>query len=218
VVVRRAHVSRRDRPALSTQSTTPVLQVNVAPQSRQERLSQLYREDLEKMRLRARRESYCRYEEGGVVPPSDSLGYIAESERFITDIAAVAKNERDAEFTKREQMHFNKRMNKADAEEKRWRTIEMQHKLEEDRMKDMRENSTFARSNKTSMPYNPINLRYDDTNDGDRLRYSDDSLRHRGALRAEHLQQRSTSTGFNPITGEMIQRVSVPDAPHLPRG
>jgi hypothetical protein len=62
VVVRRAHVSRRDRPALSTQSTTPVLQVNVAPQSRQERLSQLYREDLEKMRLRARRESYCRYE------------------------------------------------------------------------------------------------------------------------------------------------------------
>jgi hypothetical protein len=48
-------------------------------------------------------------QEGGVVPPSDSLGYIAESERFITDIAAVAKNERDAEFTKREQMHYNKR-------------------------------------------------------------------------------------------------------------
>ena len=41
-------------------------QVNVQPQTRAERLSQQHREDLEKMRLRSRRESYCRYE---VRPP-----------------------------------------------------------------------------------------------------------------------------------------------------
>ena len=49
-----------------------------------------------------------------------------------------------------------------------------------------------------------------------RLRYSDDSLRYRGALRAEHLQRRMTSTGFNPLTGEPISRVHVPDAPNPP--
>ena len=93
----------------------------------------------------------------------------------------------------------------------------MQHNLEAQRLSEMRENSTFARSNKTSMPYNPINLHYDDGIDGDRLRYSDESLRFRGALRAEMLQQRTTSTGYNPITGELIQKVTVPDAP-LPPG
>ena len=130
----------------------------------------------------------------------------------------MEKGEREAQFTKREQMHYNKRISRADAEEKRWRTIEMQHTLEEQRMSDMRKEATFARSNKSSMPYNPINLRYDENNAGDRLRFSDESLRYRGALRAEHLQQRMTSTGFNPITGEMIQRVAVPDHPQPPRG
>lgn len=190
--------------------------VNIQPLTRKERLSQQYREDLEKMRLRARRESYCRYEEGGLVQPPESLGYIPEAERFITDIAAIEKTDRDSAFAKKEQMHYNKRMQRAENEEQRWRTIEMQHKIEEQRMAAMREESTFARSNKTSMPYNPINLRYDDGTDGDRLRYSDDSLRYRGALRAEHLQQRMTSTGYNPITGEMIQKVSVPDPPPPP--
>jgi len=186
------------------------------PLTRKERLSQQYREDLEKMRLRARREKYCRYEEGGVDQPPESLGYIPEAERFITDIASIEKNERDALFAKKQQQQYTKRMGRADAEEQRWRTIEMTHQMEAAKLSEMRENSTFARSNKTSMPYNPINLRYDDGTDGERLRYSDDSLRYRGALRAEHLQQRMTSTGYNPITGEVIQKVTVPNAPMMP--
>jgi len=191
--------------------------VNIAPLTRKERLSQQYREDLEKMRLRARREKYCRYEEGGLEQPPESLGYIPEAERFITDIAAIEKSDRDGAFARKQQIHFNKRLQRAENEEQRWRTIEMQHNIEETRMAEMRDNATFARSNKTSMPYNPINLRYDDGQDGDRLRYSDESLRYRGALRAEHLQQRMTSTGYNPITGEVIQKVTVPNAPVLGR-
>jgi hypothetical protein len=38
------------------------LQVNIAPQTRKERRSQVYREDLEKSRLRARREGFAHYE------------------------------------------------------------------------------------------------------------------------------------------------------------
>lgn len=48
-------------------------------------------------------------QEGGIAQPPDSLGHISESERFITDIAAVEKLERDAQFSKREQMYYNKR-------------------------------------------------------------------------------------------------------------
>jgi hypothetical protein len=56
------------------------------------------------------------------------------------------------------------------------------------------------------------------SNDGERLRFSDETMRYRGALRAEHLQRRMTSTGFNPITGTPIQRVHVPAAPQAPGG
>jgi len=190
--------------------------VNIQPQTRKARQAQLYREDLEKMRLAARRENYCHYETGGVTPGPDSLGYISEADRFVTDIAAVHKTERDADVAKREQMFYGRRIQRAEKEEQRWGTIELQHQLEQKRLEDMRENASYARSNKTSMPYNPINLRYDDGSDGDRLRYSDESLRYRGALRAEHLQRRMTSTGYNPITGAPIERVHVPDAPAAP--
>lgn len=149
------------------------------------------------------------------MPDQGSLSYIPEADRFITDVAGVEKSERDQAITKSEQIVYAKRMERAEAESKRWGTIQLQHELEAKRMQDMRDNASFARSNKTSMPYNPINLRYDDGTDGDRLRFSDENLRYRGALRAEHLQARQTSTGYNTLTGEPIQRVHVPDKPQL---
>ena len=99
---------------------------NVAPKTRSERLSQLYKEDLEKSRLRARREGYYRHEEAGITQPEGSLGSISDADRFVTDVAAVNKNERDAAIAKQEQMYYAKRLNNADREEKRWRTIEME--------------------------------------------------------------------------------------------
>ena len=46
----------------------------------------------------------------------------------------------------------------------------LRRQLEQRRLEEMRENHSFARSNKTSMPYNPINLRYDEGADGDGLK------------------------------------------------
>jgi len=189
--------------------------VNVAPQTRDQRKAALFREDLEKMRLKERREKYYSYQEGGVTPTAESLSYIPEEQRFVTDAASVNKGERDAAVQKREQMFYDRRVIKAQNEEERWRTIEVKHQMEERRMKEQRDNFSFARSNKTSMPYNPINLRYDNGQDGDRLRFSDDNLRYRGALRAEHLQRRGTSTGYNVLTGEEIPRVHVPTRPQM---
>jgi len=169
------------------------------------------------MRLRNRREKYCVYEEGSLVPTKDSLGYITEADRFRTDVAAVHKQERDVSMEKKEQQFFHKRLDKAEKEEQRWRTIEVKFQMQAKREEEARKNLAHASSNKTSMPYNPINLRYDGGADGDRLRFSDESLRYRGALRAEHLQRRTTSTGYNPITGAPIERVHVPDQPRAPQ-
>ena len=94
--------------------------MNIQPATRKARQAQLFREDLEKMRLRSRRENYCHYEEASLVQPPDSLGYISDADRFVTDIAGVAKVERDAEVRKREQMHYAKRLERANKEEVRW--------------------------------------------------------------------------------------------------
>jgi len=188
---------------------------NVQPASRQERKAQCHREDLEKMRLRNRREGYCHYEEGGVTPPPDALGFISEADRFITDVALVEKQDRDASIASREQMFNGRRGVRADTEEKRWRTIEMEHQMDQQREQTMRQDASYGKSNKTSMPYNPISLAYADGPDGECLRYSDDALKHRSALRADNLQRR-TNNGYNPITGEPVQKVVVPSAPAPP--
>tara|TARA_B100000795_G_scaffold191606_1_gene146133 strand:+ start:434 stop:748 length:315 start_codon:yes stop_codon:yes gene_type:complete len=51
----------------------------------------------------------------------------------VTDVAAVNKNERDASIAKQEQMYYAKRLNNADREEKRWRTIEMEDDMDNQR-------------------------------------------------------------------------------------
>ena len=190
--------------------------VQIVPEGRAERNAQGFREDLEKMRLRNRREKFCHYEEGSLVQPPTSLGYISEADRFITDIAGVNKAEREVEVQKREQMYHNRRVQRAEKEEVRWGQIAERFDVEQERLEQMRENYSYARSNKTSMPYNPINLRYDEGADGDGLKYSDESMHYRGMLRADQLQRRSMSTPYNPITVELIQRVTVPPEPKRP--
>ena len=58
--------------------------------------------------------------------PEGSLGAISDADRFVTDVAAVNKNERDAAIARKEQIFYSKRLSNADREEKRWRTIEME--------------------------------------------------------------------------------------------
>lgn len=73
----------------------------------------------------------------------------------------------------------------------------------------------ISKSNKTSMPYDPISLEYGEGRDGECLRYSDEALKYRSALRAEHLQRRMNGS-YNPITGAELQRVPVPQKPEAP--
>jgi len=188
---------------------------NMPARSRQERKGEVHKEDLEKMRLKQRRECYYHFEEASLVQPPDSLGYIPESERFITDIAAVEKVDRDREFAKKEQMFHNKRVDRASTEEHRWKSMESEYEQDAVHQEQMREEGSFCRSNRTSMPYDPISLKYGEGKDGECLKYSDEALKYRAAIRADHLQRR-TNAGFNPITGEETSRVGIPDRPNAP--
>ncbi len=103
------------------------------------RHAEQFREDLEKIRLRNRTGGFYSYEEGGIMQPSSSLGYISEADRFNTDVAAVEKGEREADAAKREQIHQAKRLVKAGREEQRWKSIESESESDERREKELRE-------------------------------------------------------------------------------
>ena len=92
---------------------------NVESQGRAERLSKTNKEDLEKSRLRARKEGFYRHEECSMTQPEGSLGHITDADRFVTDVASVNKNERDAAIARKEQIFYGKRVSNAEREEKR---------------------------------------------------------------------------------------------------
>jgi len=189
---------------------------NLAPKSRAERHGTVHKEDLEKMRLSQRRECFYHYEPNSLTPPPDSLSHIAESDRFETNAAAAEKASRNAVLMRKEQVLHAKRIARTHTEEERWRVVEAEHEAELARHEAMAREGTFCKSNKTSMPYDPITLQYGEGKDGQCLRYSDESLRYRAAMRAANLQQRTNVAGFNPITGEETARVPVPEKPVLP--
>lgn len=188
---------------------------NIPARTRHERKGEMHKEDLEKMRLRQRRECYYHHEEVSLVQPPDSLGYIPESERFITDVAAVEKMERDREIARKEQMYHNKRTERVMNEEQRLKAMEAEYEQDTAHQEVMRQEGSFCRSNKTSMPYDPISLQYGEGRDGECLKYSDEALKYRSALRADNLQRR-TNAGFNPITGEPTAPVPIPERPKPP--
>lgn len=83
--------------------------------------------------------------------------------------------------------------------------MEEEQKAEEERLRYLQEHTEKAKSNKPSMPWNPITLRYDDGEDGERLRAEDERIRYRAAVRAQHLHQRNMAEPFNPITGAPVR-------------
>ena len=101
----------------------------------------------------------------------------------------------------------------ADREEDRWSKIDSEHTNDEEKWRYLREESDKAKRNVSSVPYDPITLKYNDNQDGLRLRYADDTIRYRAALRAQNLQSRMTADGFNPVTGNALPPPVLPERP-----
>ena len=175
----------------------------------------LHKEDLEKMRLRNRREGFFKYAEGGITPGPDSAQYIPDADRFITDVAGQEKRDRELMLAQKKELQEVNRKKVTEQEEARWRAIEDEYAHSKRREEEMRIDGAFGKSNKNSMPYDPITLNYLEGRDGECLRYSDEALNYRGALRAQSLQSK-TNNGYNPITGERVPDVSIPEPPKPP--
>ncbi len=192
--------------------------MNKRGKTRKERHASRDKESKEKALLEqrppVRGQKYINYGRGIASAAEGTVAHISEQDRFFTDFAAEEKKRRElAILTKQEQLD-RKRYEWASAEENRWKQIEQEYAAEE--AKQAIKMNRGAPRNMSSVPYNPLTLQYEESEAGDKLRYTDDQIRFRAALRAERLRSHETKHGFNPITGQETERINLPPEPKWP--
>merc|ERR1711924_315924 len=129
------------------------------------------------------------------------MGYLANSDRFTTggfDIVSEFKNEHDARVMHSEMVRDNRRDAAALREETRWNRIEQQSAAEKEKWERYRADGGKARRNKGSVPFDLMTLQYKSGAEGQQLQHHDQIVRYRSAQRAQNLQRRMNSAGYNP--------------------
>jgi len=81
----------------------------------------------------------------------------------------------------------------------------------------LREDPMKSRKNAAGQPFNIVSSQYDDSAEGQRLEFHDEMIKYRGGVRSANLAVRN-HLGFNPITGEQVFPVRMPQAPKPPAG
>ena len=98
-------------------------------------------------------------------------------------------------------------------EEERWSAIDKANQKEEQKWEYMRTVGAKAQRNNSSVPYDPITLKYNDTHEGEKLKYTDDMIRYRAGIRSNYLYQHSAGDGYNPLTGAETVGPKIPPKP-----
>ena len=98
-------------------------------------------------------------------------------------------------------------------EEERWNQIDKANQKEEQKWEYMRTHGAKAQRNNSSVPYDPITLKYHDSHEGEKLQYTDDMIRYRAGIRSNYLYQHSQGDGHNPLTGQASVGPKIPAKP-----
>jgi hypothetical protein len=156
---------------------------NFQPKSRDERGQS--KDDFEKSRLKSRTGGFQRYTDPAEVltQPPDSLGYADDADRFNRDTTGEEKIRRDVAYARKEMIYYNRRTERADREESRWKQVEEEYAQDEQAVAAMRDKGDAWRRNRTSVPYHLLSMQYCEDGEGEKLRYSDDQVRVRRAAR-----------------------------------
>ena len=195
---------------------------NIKPMTRHERRAQKDKVALEKERLMKRtglsakqyRENAPKTAMGLVVPDQNAAGFLSDADRFHTDVSGEEYLRRRAKYEAQQATYASKRVLRVKREEDRWELIQARKKEEEQYWDEQRAAGEKARKNHSSVPYDAITLRYNDGLDGERLRFHDDKVRYRAAVRSRNLQRcGDTRTGYNIINGNDQAQLAVPPAP-----
>lgn len=186
---------------------------NIKPMTREERRATKDKVALEKGRLMKRsgpaarmyREN-CPGPNGMTCPDANAAGYLADADRFHSDVSGEEMQRRQAKYDRTQQIYENRRQENAIKEEERWKKMEEMKDAEEKYWEQQRELGTKSQKNSSGVPYHMLTLQYNDGSDGERLRHNDDLVRYRAALRAQNM----VANGDTRVTYDIINGANAP--------
>lgn len=101
-------------------------------------------------------------------------------------------------------------------EEARWQRVHNEQLAEDIKLEELKSSKVPTR-NKSSVKYNMITLQYEDSYDGQKLKYDDDTVKYRSAVQANTLRHVQSSVEYDMITGLPLEnKVKVPPKPVEP--
>ena len=140
-----------------------------------------------------------------------------DSDRYHTDVIGDQRAERRRAMQKREAAIEKRRQDHERREESRFRRMDDEARAAEEHAQYLRDNPNKGRANQSSVPYDPVSMRYDDSLDGQRLKHKDQRARYAAKLRTNRLQAQTNRNGYNPITGEDVPNPANPARPETPQ-
>jgi len=186
---------------------------NIQPRTREEREALANKELIEKSRINQRVGLEARNIDMKDVlhnsHPQSTL-YINENERFDKDHAVHDKHKRSEEKVIKDIRNEKHRLEALDRDAKRWERME----AEEERAKNIQEHKKQVfiqgKHNMNGMPFNPITLEYERSEQGHKLMERDEESKVKAYLRATNLDSRS-NCGYNVLTGESRKEMTIPN-------
>ncbi|CAD7942783.1 unnamed protein product [Amoebophrya sp. A120] len=184
------------------------------PRTREDRHLFKHKENVERERLRNRTGGYFKYEDiPDVIAQEKSCpAYIGEKERHDRAVAEKFLEERMVQVDRRNDVTELRRAHNLEREHARWEAIDHKDKKESDRQRRLIEDPLIGKKNVSGVPFDIVNLEYENTWEGRKLRHDDEMTRYRGDLRKANLAYRG-HLGFNPILGEQSYPLPNPTKP-----
>ncbi|KAL0215958.1 hypothetical protein P9112_008142 [Eukaryota sp. TZLM1-RC] len=175
---------------------------NIKPRQRAERQTTLFREDLERQRLRNRKEDFFHYDEFKEpihAVSADAPLYCSEAHRFSSDFTSIQQEEKARKLAQQQANIEKKRRAQQEREQHHAKVNEHVFVKDEQKIKSLSE----RHSQQPKHPFNPITLEYDNSNQGQMLKKRDERALERSKQRAANLYQKSNSN-YCPITGKEL--------------
>ena len=137
-----------------------------------------------------------------IMPPTNSLSFQSEADRFITNVAGEEYDMRMRKVQSQNDKYAMRRQKNFEREEARWAALEHEQSAVGEKMSHLQATGEKCKKNQNSVSYDPITLKYHTTKAGQDLKHSDDIIKYRAAVRAKMMHTRSSGESCNIINWE----------------
>ena len=135
-------------------------------------------------------------------PLPNSEFYISENDRLFGDNFATGEYLRRKQENEKKKEKYKYRQNQLfERERKRWERLDYEYLRRENQNMMNKERNLVGRKNNPGMAFNPLNLQYDNSVQGEILKRRDEESKYRAWLRSVNIDKHS-NTGYNIINGE----------------